>query len=92
MKEKLAANYGIHTWVFGKHFCKKKKKNGCREPVTSRKTTNKLNKFQVLQAKIKILENFICHHKLGLLPMLKDFSGEIGGILMNMIFGYYIIK
>lgn len=70
----------------------KKKKNGCREPVTSRKTTNKLNKFQVLQAKIKILENFICHHELGLLPILKDFSGEIGGILMNMIFGYYIIK
>ena len=77
MKEKLAANYGIHTWVFGKHFCKKK--NGCREPITSRKTTKKLNKFQVLQAKIKILENFICYHKLGLLPILKDFSGEIGG-------------
>ena len=91
MKEKLAANYGIHTWVFGKHFCKKKK-NGCREPITSRKTTKKLNKFQVLQAKIKILENFICYHKLGLLPILKDFSGEIGGILMNMIFGYYVIK
>ena len=70
----------------------KKKKNGCGYPVTSRKTTNKLNKFQVLQAKIKILENFICHHELGLLPILKDFSGEIGGILMNMIFGYYIIK
>lgn len=48
-----------------------KKKNGCREPITSRKTTKKLNKFQVLQAKIKILENFICHHKLGLLPILK---------------------
>lgn len=69
-----------------------KKKNGCREPITSRKTTKKLNKFQVLQAKIKILENFICYHKLGLLPILKDFSGEIGGILMNMIFGYYVIK
>lgn len=28
-------------------FLQKRKKNGCREPVTSRKTTNKLNKFQV---------------------------------------------
>lgn len=78
MKEKLAVNYGIHIWVFDKHFCKKKKK-GYREPVTSKETTNTLNKFQAFQAKIRISENFICHHELGFLPILKDFSGETGG-------------
>ena len=96
MEHRFERKTGSQLWYsylgIWQAFLQKKKKNGCREPVTSRKTTNKLNKFQVLQAKIKILENFICHHKLGLVPMLKDFSGEIGGILMNMIFGYYIIK
>lgn len=56
-----------------------KKKKGYREPVTSKETTNTLNKFQAFQAKIRISENFICHHELGFLPILKDFSGETGG-------------
>lgn len=78
LKKQLTTNYSVHSWAFGKHFCKIWMEEICHFKVTD-STINQLNTFQDFQAKIRILKICICHHELGLFSILKDFSGEIGG-------------
>ena len=53
MKEKLAANYGIHTWVFGKHFCKKEKKMDVESLSLQEKQLTSLINFKFSKLKLK---------------------------------------
>lgn len=44
------------------------------------------DKIQAFKRELEFWNTCICHHELDSFPVLKDFSDEIGGDVMNVIF------